>query len=340
MTVRARAPLRIDFAGGWTDVPAFAEREGGMVVAAAIDRHVEVEVILGGGRIRLFAGDLEQRATYAGSGFIRYDGTLDLHKAALNMLPVTGGIEIASRSDAPAGSGLGASGALDVALLAGLAHCRRETFDAADLAELGFLLETQELKLLGGRQDQLCAALGGFHRFRFDAEGATSSRLEVSSEQSRDLERHTLLVYTGHSHFSSGTHVFVWDRYAAGDAEVTDALRSLRDLADEAAGRVAAADWEGLARVVDRNWSEQQRLHPSIATPRMRTIEDAARAAGAWGLKATGAGAGGCMIAIGPTHRRGAVEAAVTAAGGAVLSYSFSPVGVTVREDADEDHRD
>jgi D-glycero-alpha-D-manno-heptose-7-phosphate kinase len=164
MTLHARAPLRIDFAGGWSDVPVFADAEGGRVVNAAIDRYVHVEVVLGARRIRLHALDLDEHVTLATSRDIRYDGTLDLHKAALNMLPVTGGIEILTRSDAPGGSGLGASGALDVALLAVLAQARNERYAREELAELGYLLETSELGLLGGRQDQYAAALGGCHR--------------------------------------------------------------------------------------------------------------------------------------------------------------------------------
>ena len=116
MSVHSRAPLRIDLAGGWTDVPTYADRCGGAVLNVAIDLHVHVDFLLGDRRIRLRAEDLDQRVTLESSREITYDGKLDLHKAALNMFPVTGGIEILSRSEAPNGSGLGASGALDVAL--------------------------------------------------------------------------------------------------------------------------------------------------------------------------------------------------------------------------------
>lgn len=335
MSVHSRAPLRIDFAGGWTDVPEFADREGGAVVAGAITLSVSVDFLLGGAKIKLAAEDLGQRVSYQQSGHIRYDGTLDLHKAALNMLPVTGGIEILSRSDAPGGSGLGASGALDVALLAGLAHCRGDRYEPQELAELGFVLETEELKLLGGRQDQLTAALGGFHRYRFERGGVSIERLPVGRDEAADLARHLVLAYTGHSHFSSGTHRFVWERYAAEDPDVSDALRRLRDLALEAGQRLAACDWQGLAAVMDLNWREQRRLHASIATPHMRAIEGAARSAGAWAVKATGAGAGGCLAILGPAERRDAMAEAVAAAGATVLDVGFTHTGVTVWERPD-----
>ena len=94
-------------------MPEFAEAEGGAGGNAAIDLHTHVECIEGGGKIRLHAEDMNQRLTLESASQLQYDGRLDLHKGALNMLPVTGGVEIISRSEVPAGSGLGASGSLE-----------------------------------------------------------------------------------------------------------------------------------------------------------------------------------------------------------------------------------
>jgi len=335
VTVYARAPMRIDFAGGWTDVPAFAERERGVVVNAAITLFVHVECLMGTGRIRLHAEDLGEHVSLPSSGMIAYDGTLDLHKAALNMLPVTGGIEVLSRSDAPNGSGLGASGALDVALLAGLARCRADAYAPQELAELGFELEARELALLGGKQDQLAAALGGFHEFGFSGDEVEVRRLDVSSEAATELADHIVVAYSGHSHFSSLTHARVWEAFASGKSGVTDALRSIRDLGAAAAPAVEACDWQGLAKIVAENWRCQQQLDTTISTEPLRAIETAASAAGAWGLKATGAGAGGCVMILGPPAVRSAVADAVARAGATVLNVTFSFHGVAVDEGPD-----
>lgn len=332
--VRSRVPTRIDFAGGWSDVPDFADREGGAVVNAAIDLRVHVEFLMGkrGNTIRLNAQDLMEHVTIQALDAVTYDGKLDLHKAALNMLPVTGGVEILSRSDAPSGSGLGASGALGVALLAGLSRLREEPFSPEELAEMGFQLETQELRLMGGRQDQYSAALGGFHELTFSENAVQARRLALDEDAARDLEAHMILVYTGHSHFSSATHERVWQAYSEGEGTVTETLRTLRDLAAPAAGALEAGDWRELASLVDENWRQQQRLDATIATQKTRDIEEAARAAGAWGLKATGAGAGGCMVVFCSPDDRAAVSEAVTAAEAEVLSAGFSAEGVAVEE--------
>ncbi len=333
MSVHTRAPLRIDFAGGWTDVPAFADRHGGVVVNAAISCYVHVDFLPGGGTIRLHAEDRKEHVTIPAPHAIRYDGQLDLHKAALNMLPVTGGIEILSRSDAPSGSGLGASGALDVALLAGLARLRGDEYAPDELAELGFMLETGELGLAGGRQDQYAAALGGFHEFTFRDGAVHVRRLALDAEAAASLAQHLVLAYTGQSHFSPATHDRVWDAFAQAEAGVSEALVTLRDVAPPAAAALEAGAWRQLAELVDTNWVAQQRLDATIATPKIRGLEERARRAGAWGLKATGAGAGGCLVLLCPPERRAAVAEALHTGGAEILDVGFDFEGVTLREE-------
>lgn len=308
------------------------------MVNAAITLFVHVDFLLGGRKIKLCAEDLEEHVTIQSAGAIAYDGKLDLHKAALNMLPVTGGIEILSRSDAPSGSGLGASGALDVALLAGLSHCRQELYSPEEIAEMGFLLETRELRLLGGRQDQYCAALGGFHELYFSQNGVRARKLALDDEAALDLETHMILVYTGHSHFSHATHARVWTAFAEGDPAVREALMTIRDLPADAGRALAEGDWRRLAGVMDANWAQQQRLDMTISTPKTAAIEAAARKAGAWGLKATGAGAGGCLAILCAPEARSAVAEAVTAAGAQVLEAGFASEGVNVWEQEDAAH--
>ncbi|HEY9016128.1 MAG TPA: hypothetical protein VIM84_13830, partial [Gemmatimonadales bacterium] len=162
----ASAPVRLDLAGGWTDVPPFSSREGGTVVTAAIRLFAQAEVKLGGSGIRLVSEDLRDQLQVSDSSGLMRDGRLDLLKAGLRMLPV-GGCTLTTRSDAPPGSGLGSSGALDVALVAALSSARGEHRDPVDIAETACHLEAVEAGIPGGRQDQFASALGGFLRLEF-----------------------------------------------------------------------------------------------------------------------------------------------------------------------------
>jgi D-glycero-alpha-D-manno-heptose-7-phosphate kinase len=142
-----------------------------------------------------------------------------------------------------------------------------------------------------------------------------------------------VVVHTGHSHFSSQTHARVWQGFDAGDKQVTSALAIMRDLVAPAARAIETGDWAALAELVAQNWHEQQQLHATISTERTREIEAAALDAGAWGMKATGAGAGGCVVILCPSANRTRVCQAVTGAGGEVLDCGFSSHGVEVWEE-------
>ncbi len=330
MSVHTRAPVRIDFAGGWSDVPDFADTEGGAVANAAITLYAHVECVLGGNGYRIHARDIGERVFIRAPADVSYDGKLDLHKAALNMMPVAGGVEIITWSDVPAGSGLGASGSLDVALLQALAWCREEEYDSAELAEMGFLLETSELKMAGGRQDQYAAALGGFHEMVFGAGSGVEIRpMQITEDAAAELAEHLTIVYTGQSHFSSQTHDRVWASYHDGGGGVKEAIHTMRDLVAPVRDAINAGNWQELAGLIDENWKQQQRLDATISTNATRVIESAVRAAGAWGVKATGAGAGGCLIVAGPAEKRGDIAVAAESAGGQVLQWAFDFAGVT-----------
>jgi D-glycero-alpha-D-manno-heptose-7-phosphate kinase len=331
MTITVRAPVRIDFAGGWSDVPTFAGEHGGQVVNATISRYAEVEGRLLAGQIRLISEDLGETFECPVDETCRYDGHLDLHKAALKMTGVEHGVELVSRVQVPPGSGLGASGSLDVALVTCLLEVRGDhSRSAEEVAELAFQLEAVELGLTGGRQDQYAAALGGFLHLEFSGDGVSVNRLAISDDHTRELESSLVIGYTGQTHFSSGTHDRVWQAYREGNRDVVDAIHTMKQLVTPLAKALVAGDWKEVARLVDANWLEQQRLHESIATDGTRAAEAAARRAGVWGMKAAGAGAGGCMVFIGPPERREAIAEAVNQAGGTVLDFRFESRGVRV----------
>src|SRR3989475_2466125 len=185
----AVAPARLDFAGGWTDVPPFSAREGGVVVNAAIGFSARVELKLGGPRIRLVAEDLGEALECANSGGLVLDGRLDLLKAALRMLPVQATCTLATRCDAPRGSGLGASGAMDVALVAALALARGERLAGREIAEQGWYLEAGGAPDPGGREEAVAAAPGGVHRLSFRDPAVGGGPLPLEPALCTALER-------------------------------------------------------------------------------------------------------------------------------------------------------
>lgn len=334
LTIRARAPLRIDLGGIDTDL-------GGPIVVGALSLAAHVDVWLGGRTIRLRAPDRDQHVTLTSAAELVYDGRLDRAKAALNMLPVTGGIEVLTQVDAPEGAGLGAPAALNVALLAALARCRRERYDAAELAELAWTLETAELGLRLGRQDAVVAALGGIHLVHRTDTGVEARALRIPPDQAGDLASHLVVAYLGRAYVSGIAAPAVNAAWADGNGVVTESLCVLRDVAAEVMAALEAGDWAHLGRLFDTSWREQQQLDPALLAPPARALEEAARSAGAWALRATTARSGGSVLILCPPAARDRVAEVVQARGGVVLACAFASAGVhTWIEGGDEEERE
>lgn len=325
----ATAPMRLDFAGGWTDVPPFSAREGGVVVNGAIGLRAHVAVRLGGTLLRFVSEELGETLECAHAGGLTPGGKLPLLKAALRMFPVLGGFTLTTRSDAPPGSGLGSSGALGVALVGALSRARQDSRAERECAEQAWQVETIEAQLPGGKQDQYAAALGGFHRFSFRDPDVGIEPLTLEADFLAALERQTLLCYTNKSRVSGDTISRVMQGFERGDRVITSALYGIKAAGEAMAEALRRADLARVAALLSENWKHQQALDSGMRTPEMARLEQAAAAAGALGGKAAGAGAGGSMFFIMKGNARDAADALAAAGGGArVLPVSWAAEGV------------
>jgi D-glycero-alpha-D-manno-heptose-7-phosphate kinase len=331
--MRYEAPVRIDLAGGWTDVPPYSTQRGGAVVNVALALHVGVECRPRDEGIRIVSKDLGISVEAESPDALVYDGTLDLLKAAVRRSGLQGGWEVTTQSSAPAGGGLGSSGALGVALVVATRAAAGASLPPEEAAEEAHRLEVEEIGVAGGKQDQYAAALGGLNHFEFHDPTVGITRLSLEPAFIESLQGRTVLGYTGVSRVSGDTIARVMGNFDAGDARTVNALDGLRDAAAEARDALEAHDIERLADAVQRNWEHQRALDSGMATAEMKRIEAAAKEAGAIGGKATGAGAGGCMTFIAAEGHTDDVAESVRAAGANIIPVSFDMQGVRIGED-------
>jgi D-glycero-alpha-D-manno-heptose-7-phosphate kinase len=326
-TIVARAPARLDFGGGWTDVPPYSDEEGGCVCNLAVARYATVRV----------ADDEHASTTFRAAG--RHERMPVLATAALRRAGVRDA-RVDVWSDLPVSAGLGGSSAVGVALAAALAAWRNarqpdEIDDArrAELAEWSRGLEVDEVGIPGGRQDHYAAAFGGALRLDFgaDAGGAPTrvTRLELSRTTLDALSRRCVVAYTGESRVSGETISAVLGAYRAGERRVVDALARMKAIAAEMAASLDAGRVDDLGRLLVEQWAHQRTLHPMIPTERIDEMIARATAAGALGAKALGASGGGCVLAIAAEGREAEVRAAVSALG-EIVEVVPDVVGVTV----------
>jgi D-glycero-alpha-D-manno-heptose-7-phosphate kinase len=302
----ASAPTRLDFGGGWTDVPPFPEERGGFVCNLAIERRATVTLI--------------PQANAAEPGD-------PLAAAALRRAGLTD-VRVSLTSDFPVGAGLGGSSAAGVALQATIAALRAQSCTPADLAERSRATEVLELGVAGGFQDHYAAAYGGALGLTL-GQTRHAERLELTAAARSALEARCCVIYTGESRISAETITAVLDAYRNRVPRVVDALDRMRTLARGMAESLLAGNVSELADLVSEHWVHQQSLHPGITTLRITQIEGAARAAGATGFKALGASGGGCVLAIAPVGAMDEVRRAVEEMG-EVLAWRVARRGVLV----------
>jgi len=280
-----------------------------VVVSAAVELFAHAEVIPRRQGYRLLAQDLGQELELADPGDLAAGSEMPLLRAGLRLLP-PGPCALVTRADAPPGSGLGSSGAMDVALVAALSAARGESPDVRALADLACRLEGVEAGIPGGRQDQFAAAYGGFLRLEFHDPEAIVEPLALDPAVADALGRRMLLCYTGASRFSGATIGRVMAAYERGDPAVAGALDGIREIAEAMPAALLAGDLARVGALLSANWQRQQALDPGMRTPEMARLEQAMADAGVLGGKAAGSGAGGSMFFLGPDDPAPAVAAA------------------------------
>ena len=311
-TVTARAPTRIDFGGGWTDVPPYDAEHGGFVCNVAIDRYA--------------TATLRAAETYRGGG-TPAPAPDPLITAAVKRAG-SPRVHATVASEFPVGAGLGGSSAALAAVVTALDAWNGVTRDAATVAELGRTIEVDDLGVTGGRQDHYAATFGGALALEF-TNRVHARRLAVSAATCEALERRSVLVYTGESRISGDTVRGVIDAYRAGDRRVLDALDAMQRLARRMADVLEAGALDELGALVAEHWTHQRSLHPAIPTARIDEIIARGAAAGATGAKATGASGGGCVYLLASDDTIGAVRRAVAPLGD-LLDFHVAPLGARV----------
>ena len=320
-SIVARAPTRLDFGGGWTDVPPYSEEEGGFVCNIAITRYATVRL----------------RPAQSGERSVDTRRAADsaLAEAAVRRAGVSG-VTIEIASDFPLGAGLGGSSAAGVAVSGALAMLRGEPIDRAVLAEQSRAIEVQDLGVPGGRQDHYAAAYGGALALTFGDETRVR-RLSLSRECRESLERRCVVVYTGESRISGDTITAVVDAYRDRNRRVLHALGRMKALARAMADELGANDVDELGELVWEHWQHQRSLHPTIPTTLIDSILERARSVGARGGKALGASGGGCVLIIASDDSVDRVKAAVTELAPDIMPIAIDEVGFTCMRISDGD---
>jgi D-glycero-alpha-D-manno-heptose-7-phosphate kinase len=303
MFARARAPARISFGGGGSDLTHHFFDQGGMVISATINKYAYASLRRRqNGTIKLYSHDLRETVEARQLSDLAFDGKLDLIKSVVQLINPPYGFEIEAATDFPVGSGLGGSASLAVAIIGCFNEFRPNPWTRYQVAEMAFQAERLNLNIAGGWQDQYAAAFGGFNYMEFSASDNLVTPLRLEDGIQRELEACTVLCYTRMNRNSGNIHVDQKNRMQNGGAQ--NAIQRQKDLTVAMKRHLLRGELYQYGRLLHEAWQAKREMSSLISNSDIDTAYDAAIANGALGGKILGAGGGGYLMFFVPPFER------------------------------------
>ena len=333
--IRARAPLRLGFAGGGTDVSPFSDQYGGMVLNATISLHAhctveerdDERVVIRALDVGLVHGELPtpELATNHPLGLIcqAYNRIVRDHCGGRSF-----GVTITTYADVPPGSGLGSSSTLVVAVIAALAELRRIALGEYEIAHLAFEVERIDMKLAGGKQDQYAATFGGFNLMEFYGDDRVIiNPLRLRSGVIAELESSLVLYFTGRSRSSAAIIEEQVKNVSLGSGKSIGAMQELKEQARSMKEALLLSDFERFGEVLRKGWTSKRQTAQEISTSAIEGVLELAIANGALGGKVSGAGGGGFLMIATPPERKPDIVRELSRLEGQVMHCTFTDEG-------------
>ena len=300
MVIRGRAPLRVSFGGGGTDVAPFCVEQGGAILGSTINKYAYCSIVpRTDDQIVVHSLDFDMTVKYNTHENYVYDGKLDLVKAALKAMEIKAGCEVYLQCDAPPGSGLGTSSTVMVAMLIAMARWKGIMMDGYRLADLAFQVEREDLQIAGGYQDQYAATFGGFNFIEFHGRNdVVVNPLRIKKEILHELQYNLLLCYTGNVDVSANIIKDQVKNYEKKDGFA--AMCEVKALAYAMKDELLKGNLNTFGKLLDYGWESKKRMSSKITNPQVDQLYEEAKKAGALGGKLLGAGGGGYLLVYCP----------------------------------------
>ena len=335
MIVRARAPLRLGFGGGGSDLSPFCDRYGGYVMNATIGLFVYALLEQREeGPVRFVAADRQESVEFQPGAEIPLNGSLSLHKGVYRriMNEFNGGkaipVTLTTYSDVPAGSGLGSSSTLVVAMVEAFKELLALPLGEYEVAHLAYSIERVDVGMMGGRQDQYAAAFGGFNFMEFYGDDRVIvNPLRIKRNTINELEASLLICNTGVPRDSDAIIQAQAANVTRGDEQSTQATQSLKQEAVAMKEALLKGNIRRFAEVLGQGWLSKKKTASAVTNPHLEQIYKLATDGGAYSGKVSGAGGGGFMMFVVDPVRRPDVARVLQHEGVHMLPVQFSDQG-------------
>ncbi len=328
-----RSPVRISFAGGGTDLPAYYEQFGGSVLSVAINKYFYT--VLGkrdDGRIQIISSDLRIFEAWRDIAAMNIEGSaLEIPVAVLKDIGRDLSIDLFLASEIPPGTGLGSSASVCVNLLKTITTYLHKPLSKYELAERAFTVARLMLKHHVGKQDEYAAAFGGLNFIDFSQDGsATVTPVNASAAILEQLQQNLMLFFTGVSHHSWTILEEQEKSTRNHKGAAVDALHEVRALAGQMLRLIENGHLSSFGKLLNEAWQAKKRVSKDISNSRIDQLYSLARENGALGGKITGAGGGGFLLLYCEPSQQEFVRSAMAAEGIHEMAFAFDFQGAQV----------
>jgi D-glycero-alpha-D-manno-heptose-7-phosphate kinase len=334
--IRSKAPLRISFAGGGTEVEPYLSERNGVVLSTTIDKYAYGSMRFRNDRqITVTSLDYDIVAKYSLDEPFTYDGNLDLVKAVIGRLNRENndqGLAFFLHSDAPPGSGLGSSSTLVVALIGLFSRWLHLPLTNYEIADLAYQIERVDLSIKGGKQDQYAAAFGGFNFIEFYRDATVVNPLRVSPDVLNELHYNLLLCYTGKTRLSARIIDSQVEGYMQRREGVARAMEELKQIAIDLKNALLRGKLDDFGALLHEAWVNKKKMASQISDPHIDELYETACKHGALGGKISGAGGGGYMFFYCQFDKKHIIAEQLERLGAQVVDFNFDFHGLQTWE--------
>lgn len=333
MRVEARAPARVDLAGGTVDIwPLYLFHPGAQTVNIAIRCYASCTIeTRADRRIVLVSQDQDIRETFESlTDLTLGQSQLPLVRELAVFFEPRRGLTIKTTSQVPAGAGLGGSSALNIALCGGLARVTGKRLMRSQILEIAKNVEAIVIRVPTGWQDYFPALYGGANAVHLERDGVKRERLPLSFA---DVEKRFVLCYTGQPRNSAINNWEVMKSHIDGDPKVRSNFDQITTIASQMREALLAKDWNDVAELLALEWENRKRNFKGISTPKIDRMIEQTRKNGTVAAKVCGAGGGGCVVFMVRPGTKPAVEQTLSRMGGRVINFGVSRTGLEVRSE-------
>ncbi|MFN0169752.1 MAG: GHMP kinase [Bryobacteraceae bacterium] len=332
MKISAKAPCRVDLAGGTLDIwPLYLYHDGAVTVNFAVDRYASCALeTRDDSRIVLESKDMKGAETFESLDQLvaanRY--RLPLVAYLVRFFRPKTGITLVTDSEAPAGAGISGSSTLIIAVSSALNRLTGAGYKIEKIREISQNVEAQIIRVPTGAQDYYPAMYGGVSAIELTAAGIERKAIPVDLNE---LNERVVLAYTGAPRNSGINNWEVTKAHIDGDRKVHRNFDRIAEIAIAMRAALEHSDWNEAGRLLRQEWSHRRKNAPGISTPLIDRLVAVTRRAGALGAKACGAGGGGCVVFLAEQGRKAAVAAAIEREGATVLPITVAAKGVSLK---------